>query len=180
MRKIFNLLSQVLLVGGFGLVPVACHNPLGTGSDGAIKPPDPPVKDVTYYQKLITEIRNDIDDLQLMIEDVRSSKDDYQDEREYQNDLDELSAEIYWYKALINEYQYQILLLEKKDKFSPEQVLQGVTIFTEKIFNLEQELKLRQNFYPTSAPESELAAIKNNIKASSEILRMFEKLKGEK
>ncbi|MGL5268582.1 MAG: hypothetical protein ACRC8P_02305 [Spiroplasma sp.] len=56
--------------------------------------------------------------------------------------------------------------------------MQGIIIFTEKSFNLKQELRLKEK-YPDYYPEQELQVIKNNIKEAKKILKMFEDLKEE-
>lgn len=179
MKKLLTLIAQAMLVSGLVTSVTACHNPLAGGDGGNVKPPEPPIKDISYYQSLIKEQEQYIVDCDQMLQEIKDNKDGYDDEADYQSALDEVSAEQFSYKSLINEYQYQILLLEKEhDKFTPDQVLQGIIIFTEKSFNLAQELKLKEK-YPDYYSLQELQIIKNNIKAGKEILKIFEDLRKE-
>lgn len=180
MKKLFSLIVQTTLVSGLTLMTIACHNPLiNSGSGGEIKPPTPPIKDVDYFQNLIKETAGYIKECFTMLAEIQASKKDYQNEQDYQSALDEVTAEQYSYQSLVNEYQYQILLLAKQNnKFTPEQIIQGITIFTAKIGNLEQELKLKVK-YPDYYSKQELQVIKATIVDSRTTLKMFEKLKEE-
>lgn len=179
MRKLLAMIAIISLVTSVSLLTIACHNSLVRGDGGNVKPPKPPIKDISYYQTLIQEQEQYLADCDQMLEEIKDNKDGYDDEKDYQSALDEVTAEQYAYKALINQYQYQILLLKKdRNGFTPDQVLQGITIFTSKVFNLEQELKLKAK-YPDYYPESELEPIKTNIKIAKELLKMFENLRKE-
>jgi len=93
--------------------------------------------------------------------------------------IDLVSIDLYTNQDQINEYQYQILLLNKKDdKFTSKQVCQGIDIFKEKIKNLQELLKIKEK-YPDDYPESTLKDIKTKIEEATEIKEFFENLKAE-
>ncbi|MGL5268581.1 MAG: hypothetical protein ACRC8P_02300 [Spiroplasma sp.] len=49
MKKILNLIAQAMLASGLISSVTACHNPLAGGDGGNVKPPEPPIKDISYY-----------------------------------------------------------------------------------------------------------------------------------
>lgn len=179
MRKLLNLLVPLLLTS-FTLTVTGCYNPLARNNDNdnsdCWKPPASKVKDIKYYQELIEKTKIDIANCHQLIKEI---EDNWKNDQNYQMMIDQISAGLYIYQSEINEYQYQILLLEKRNnEFSSEQILQGIEILTEKITNLEQALKIEEK-YPNDYPESELIKNRNSIKQAEEIKKMFLKLKEE-
>lgn len=179
MRKLLKLLVPFILLTSFTLTVTGCYNPLVRNSNddsGHWKPPASKVKDIKYYQELIEKTKIDVANCQEWIKEI---KENWENDQHYQMMIDQISAGLYTYQSEINEYQYQILLLEKgEDEFSSEQILQGIEILTEKITNLEQALKIEEK-YPNDYPESELIKNRNSLKEAKEIKKMFLKLKEE-
>jgi len=176
MKKIISLIVQAILISNLALTAIACRNFLVGGSGGSVETPELPTKDIAYYQDLIVQNNNDIADCDEMLKEIKDNRDGYDNQKDYQSALDEVTAEKFQLKAEINEYQYQILLLEKQqDKFTLDQIIQAITIFTERSTNLEQELKLKEK-YTFYYPEAELQVIRNEITAARNMLKIFEDL----
>ncbi|MBE4704422.1 hypothetical protein [Spiroplasma platyhelix] len=176
MKKILSLAAQALVVSSAGLTTVACSNSLNSAEDGKSKPPDPIVQNIKYYQVLIKETENYILDCDEMLVEIKDNRDGYDDEVDYQSALDEVKAQRFAYQAEICDYQYQILLLEFNEKFTAEQVLEGIVIFSTRVSSLEQELKLKEK-YPDYYTEKELEIIRNDIQVAKLILEIFLALK---
>lgn len=179
MKKVINLIAQAMLISNLTLMTIACRNVLVGGSGGSVETPELPTKDIAYYQGLITQDNNDITDCDEMLTEIKDNRDGYLDQADYQSALDEVTAEQFRLKAEVNEYQYQILLLEKQqDKFTLDQIIQGLTFLSYKKSNLEQELKLKEKYSSYYAAE-ELQAIKNEIAVTITLLEVFENLRKE-
>lgn len=184
MKKILSLLIQVALISNLSFSVIACYNPFTKNGDlETPNPTNPIIKDIPYYQKLIKETERYINDCKQELEDIKNEQKNDKEgnisDEEYQLEFDQVSVELYLYQSDINEYQYQILLLEKKDqKFTVKQILQGLATATEKIINLEQALKLKEK-YQADYPEKEIKKLKDDIKKTIEIKEMFLKLKEE-
>ncbi len=188
MKKLLSLFAQTILISSSGFSVIACYNPL-TDNDGnndhnpEARPLPPPTKDINYYETLINEKQKTIDTYKQAIKEIqeewdKNENEDINDEA-FQAMIDLVSIDLYTNQDQINEYQYQILLLNKKDdKFTSNQVDQGINIFKEKIKNLQELLKIKEK-YPDDYPESTLKDIKTNINKAKEIKESFEKLKNE-
>lgn len=187
MKKILNLFAQTILISGFGLSVIACYNPLadnhGDNNNPEIIPSPPPTKDIKYYETLINEKQKAVATYQQSIKEIqeewdKNENEDISDEA-FQIMIDLVSIDLYTNEDQINEYQYQILLLNKKDdEFTSKQVCQGIDIFKEKIKNLQELLKIKEK-YPDDYPESTLKDIKTKIEEAREIKEFFENLKAE-
>lgn len=193
MKKLLSLFAQTMLISGFGLSVIACHNPLADNGDNndnnnddndpETTPSPPPIKNIKYYETLINEKQKAVDTYKQAIKEIQEQWDKNDNEKipdeSFQAMIDRVSIDLYTNQIQINEYQYQILLLNKKDgKFTSDQVSQGIDIFTEKIENLEELLKIEEK-YPDDYPEATLKDIKTSIKEAKEIKEIFEKLKEE-
>lgn len=183
MKKFLALLIQLVLISSFSFPVVACFNPLTGGDIGKPIQPDPIIKDVEYYQELIKKNEKYLADCKQWIEDIKedwkNDEDGNMSDEKYQLELDQATVELFLYQAEINEYQYQILLLEKQEeKFTFAQILQGLAIMTKKISNLEQELELQEK-YPKDYPEKTIKKTKDALKEAVEIKEFFLKLKEE-
>lgn len=180
MKKFLSLLVQGFLVTSVSFSTIACTNHLSGGSSEESKPPDPIISNIKYYQEKIKVNQTYIADCNEMLAEIKDNKDGYENERDYQSALDEVTAESFQLKSEINEWQYQILLLEKVDKtFSPKQILQGIVIFTNKLANLQKELQLKEK-YPEYYSKLELKVIEDKIIEAKALLAMFNSLKEEK
>ncbi|MGL5268590.1 MAG: hypothetical protein ACRC8P_02345 [Spiroplasma sp.] len=184
MKKLLNLFIQAILISSFSFSVSSCFNPLTrNSSDNGKREPPIVIKNIKYYQDLIKETKihaaNCKEWIAQVKEDWKNDKDGNTSDEDYQQLLDQISVGLYTYQSEINEYQYQILLLEKKgEKFTFAQILQGIEILTEKITNLEKTLMLQEK-YPNDYPESELKKNKNTLKEAQEIRKILLKLKEE-
>ncbi|MDQ7983021.1 MAG: hypothetical protein REH79_02220 [Spiroplasma sp.] len=185
MKKLLSLFMQTIFISSFSFSISACYNPFsntgntGNGGDnGETKPPI--TKDIEYYQKLIDQTQIDVNNCREWLDQIEEDwANDKITEDDYNLLFDEVSAGLYTYQSEINEYQYQILLLEKKDdKFTLEQIIKGLTIITEKITNLKQALILEIK-HPNDYPETEIEKLKNALKEALEIEQILLKLKEE-
>lgn len=188
MRKLLSLFAQTILISSFGFSIIACYNPLANNggnndNDQEITPPPPPTKDIKYYETLINEKQKAVNIYNQSIKEIQEEWDKNENENipdeAFQAMIDRISIDLYTNQEQINEYQYQILLLNKKDnKFTSNQVSQGINIFKEKIKNLKELLKIKEK-YSDDYPKSTLEDIKTSINEAKEKQEFFEKLKEE-
>lgn len=187
MKKLLSLITQTILISGFEFSISACHNPFidhrDDNNNPEITPVPIPTKDIKYYETLIKEKEKEVATSKQAIKEIQ----DQWDKNEDENISDEafkalialISIDLYTNQEQINEYQYQILLLNKiDDKFTSSQIDQGINIFTEKIKNLQELLKIKTK-YPEDYSEATLKKIKTKIKEATKIKEYFENLKAE-
>lgn len=177
MKKSLKIFSLAALLGATALSTVGCWNPFAGDGKEENNPQPPIIKDINYYQVLIAETENYLSECDAWLAEIAANKDDYDSEKDYQSAFDEVQAEKFLFQAQINEYQACILFLEAEDlEFTPGQILQGITIFTAAISNLENELKLKAK-YPDYYTELELQEIKDGISLAEKFLEFFLRLK---
>ncbi len=122
MKKILSLLS---------IFSLSCTNTVNLISCGNIannkphlpptKPKEPIIKDIFYYEKLKQEITAEIKEYDEVIKEIENSKNDYENETDYQRELKQTQAEKFIKMSELNNCEYQILLCQKENEFTDEQ-----------------------------------------------------------
>ncbi|WP_308149676.1 hypothetical protein [Spiroplasma sp. AdecLV25b] len=150
----------------------ACTFNGGGSSDPTPTPPIPKPHDIKYWQTLKKQDISFSSDCDSMLQEIKSNKDQYDNQEQYQCALDEVTAEKYLYQASINNCDYQILLLEKITNFTPEQKVLAIKTLQTEIMNLNHELILKQK-YPYDYSKTELSILTKQINDTQTILNQL-------
>ncbi|WP_426605875.1 hypothetical protein [Spiroplasma endosymbiont of Glossina fuscipes fuscipes] len=171
MKKIISLLSIFLL---------SCTNTVNLISCGNIannkphlppaKPKEPLIKDVFYYEKLKQEITAEIKEYDEVIKEIENSKNDYENEEEYQTELKQTQAEKFIKMSELNNCEYQILLCQKENDFTDEQKQQVIKLLEKQINNLNSALNLLSEIKNNDFDQKDLEKINTKIKKIKTIL----------
>ncbi|WP_424527028.1 hypothetical protein [Spiroplasma endosymbiont of Glossina fuscipes fuscipes] len=171
MKKIISLLSIFLL---------SCTNTVNLISCGNIannkphlppaKPKEPLIKDVFYYEKLKQEITAEIKEYDEVIKEIENSKNDYENEEEYQTELKQTQAEKFIKMSELNNCEYQILLCQKENDFTDEQKQQVIKLLEKQINNLNSALNLLSEIKNSDFDQKDLEKINTKIKKIKTIL----------
>lgn len=150
----------------------ACTFNGGGSSDPTPTPPIPTPHNIKYWQSLKKQNISFSDNCDNMLQEIKNNKDQYDNQEQYQCALDEVTAEKYLYQAVINNCDYQILLLEKVTNFTPEQKVLAIKSLQTEIINLNQELSLKQK-YPNDYSKTELSNLTKQINDTQTILNQL-------
>ncbi|WP_338991732.1 hypothetical protein [Spiroplasma endosymbiont of Seladonia tumulorum] len=171
MKKLLSLLS---------IFSLSCTNTVNLISCGNIannkthlppaKPKEPIVKDVFYYEKLKQEITAEIKEYDEVIKEIENSKNDYENEEDYQTELKQTQAEKFIKMSELNNCEYQILLCQKENYFTDEQKQQVIKLLEKQINNLNSVLNLLSEIKNSDFDQKNLEKIKTKIKNTKIIL----------
>lgn len=167
MQRIIKLFTVISFATITSLQASACTGISFNGS-GNIKPPTPPKpvpKDIKYYQNLIKQDTNTVNDFVGNIKNLahyKNDKDLFPTPSDYIKTIAELQAEQASYQAQIYDSQYQILNLQTAGNFSPNQKLQAIKTLQNEVQQLTSELNTKTK-YQTDYDSSELLNIKNQL-----------------
>ncbi|WP_425379895.1 hypothetical protein [Spiroplasma endosymbiont of Stenodema calcarata] len=134
------------------------------------KPKEPIVKDVFHYEKLKQEITAEIKEYDEVIKEIENSKNDYENEEDYQTELKQTQAEKFIKMSELNNCEYQILLCQKENEFTDEQKQQVIKLLEKQINNLNSALNLLSEIKNSDFDQKDLEKIKTKIKNTKIIL----------
>ncbi|WP_348735204.1 hypothetical protein [Spiroplasma endosymbiont of Ammophila pubescens] len=176
MKKIISLLS---------IFSLSCTNTVNLISCGNItnnKPHLPPtkpkesiIKDIFYYEKLKQEITAEIKEYDEVIKEIENSKNDYENETDYQIELKQTQAEKFIKMSELNNCEYQILLCQKENDFTDEQKQQVIKLLEKQINNLNSALNLLSEIKNSDFNQKDLEKINTIIKNIKTILDEIKK-----
>ena len=138
------------------------------------KPPIFETKDINYYQNLIKENQKHLLDLKEMIKEINKTKNEYENDKDYQSEIDEIIAEQFLCQANIAWFKYQIILLKASNETN-----QSIILLNDYLDNKQQELNLK-NKYSSYYSAKELQEIIDDIDKIKIILENIIKNQGGK
>ncbi|MDQ7983029.1 MAG: hypothetical protein REH79_02260 [Spiroplasma sp.] len=175
MQKILQLLLTLTLTSVISLPISGCAGFWFGGNSENPKQPKPIEEDIAYYQALITINETYIKECQEWINDIEKEIETGEvNQDEAKIEITAISAEVQVYQGKINEYQYQILLLQSGGKITIVEKGQAIIFLTAKIENLREQLrliKILQAEFPEDYPDQELKTIEKNITDTEIILK---------
>ncbi|WP_339024577.1 hypothetical protein [Spiroplasma endosymbiont of Agriotes lineatus] len=171
MKKILNLCSAILLSYGSTMPLIGCGNIANNKPHlPPTKPKQPIIKDVFYYEKLKQEITIEIKEYDEVIKEIENSKNDYENEEDYQTELKQTQAEQFIKMSELNNYEYHFLLCQKENEFTDEQKQQITQFLKKQINKLNSALNLLNEIKNSDFDQKDLEKIKTKIKNIKTIL----------
>ncbi|WP_342262827.1 MULTISPECIES: hypothetical protein [unclassified Spiroplasma] len=171
MKKILSLLSIFSLSCGSTMPLIGCGNIANNKPHlPPSKPKKPITKDFFYYEKLKQEITAEIKEYDEAIKEIENSKNDYENEEDYQTELKQTQAEKFIKISELNNCEYQILLCQKENEFTDEQKQQAIKLLEKQINNLNSALNLLSEIKNSDFDQKDLEKIKTKIKNTKIIL----------
>ncbi len=171
MKKLLSLLSMFLLSCGSTMNLISCGN---IANNKLKLPPSKPklpiVKDFFYYEKLKQKIIAEIKEYNEVIKEIENSKNDYENETDYQIELKQTQAEKFIKMSELNNCEYQILLCQKENEFTDEQKQQVIKLLEKQINNLNSALNLLSEIKNSDFDQKDLEKINTKIKNTKIIL----------
>lgn len=146
------------------------------GLDNKPLPPAPPIKDIKYYQNFLKTsegVINDFTENMKELEKYKNDKDLFPTIADYNQTMDELTAEMNSYQAVCEKCQYQILYLTYDGNFTDDQKLVAKKYLTTELNFLTNELNIKQK-YLEDYPSAELNDIKTQISLVKTELNKYE------
>lgn len=166
MKRILAIFASLSLLTVSTTSLISCTGfDINGGSDNKPLPPTPPVKDIKYYQNLLKtseDIINDFIENMKELAKYKNDKDLFPSVADYNQTMDELTAEMNSYQAVCEECQYQILYLTYDGNFTDDQKLIAIKYLTTELNFLTSELTIKQK-YSEDYPYAELNNIKTQI-----------------
>ncbi len=172
MKKIISLLSIFLLSYTNTVNLISCGNIANNNKPylPPTKPNKPIIKDVFYYEKLKQEITAETKEYDEIIKEFENSKNDYENETDYQTELKQTQAEKFIKMSELNNCEYQILLCQKENKFTEEQKQQAIKLLENQINNLNSALNLLNEIKNSDFDQKDLEKIQTKFKNTKIIL----------
>lgn len=171
MKKLLSLLSIFSLSFVNTMNLISCGNIANNKAHlPPTKPKEPIIKDIFYYEKLKQEITAEIKEYDEVIKEIENSKNDYENETDYQTELKQNQAEKLLKISELNNCEYQILLCQKENEFTDEQKQQAIKLLEKQINNLNSVLNLLNEITNSDFDQKDLEKIKTKIKNTKIIL----------
>ncbi|AXF97147.1 hypothetical protein [Spiroplasma phoeniceum] len=171
MKKLLSLLSIFSLSCINIMTLISCGNIANNKPHlPPAKPKEPIIKDIFYYEKLKQEITAKIKEYDEVIKEIENSKNDYENETDYQIELKQTKAEQFIKISKINNCEYQILLCQKENEFTDEQKQQTIKLLEKQINNLNSALNLLSEIKNSDFNQKDLETINKKNKNTKIIL----------
>lgn len=183
MKKLLNLLGLLTITGVSLSSTTACSSFI-PGFNPNPPTPNPPVThDIPYYQKEISDYQKEITQIQSDIKDMNSKEMKEQICgsnsmcKELQQLINSSTAELKNYQAIIQDDQYQILVLQTKGNFSLSDKLEAIKYLKNEITLLTERKTLMLN--DSDYSKDDLKKVDNQILlVTKELAKIVPSMKG--